>query len=509
MSKHMPPQRASWSGYTLVVVLILLLAGVAPVASQTADSVEIRALEHSGQGVVASEEGRTYVTAWQPSSISVVMVATEGSYEVCVYTQRADATTALDCRQFQATGSEQRVTVDVEEWPMNATGEQTLVAEVRDSAGGDPLATASHPLVVFPAEGDADGDSLGNQRELEHGTSILVADTDTDGLDDGAEVNRFETDPTNTDTDGDELSDGVEVNEHGSNPTEIDTDGDGLEDGVEVTTYGSDPTTGDTDGDGLIDSEEVQVYQTNPTNPDTDEDGLEDGPEVNIHETSPTATDTDGDGLTDSEELNRFETNPTEVDTDGDGLEDGREVSVTNTDPNQGDTDGDGVGDGTEIEEGTDPNSAPGSNISPLGVGIQPTVAILVIGLVALIGGGLAIATGKVRLPNSVSNQPQRRENGRTQPDVQPTQTEGGPHGPSEQPLSDEALVFQLLDENDGQLRQSAVVEGTGWSKSKVSRVLSRMADDDEIQKINIGRENIVTRPDSVPDHAKSPFDDQ
>ncbi|KAB1190684.1 MULTISPECIES: binary toxin-like calcium binding domain-containing protein [Haloferax] len=506
----MPLRSASWSGYAILVVLLLLTAGVAPVASQTASNVQVRALEHSGPGVVAVEDGRTYVTGWQPSSISVVMVADPGTYDVCVHTERGDSTTSIDCQQIEATGSEQRVTIDVDEWPMNTTGEQVLVAEVHNSFDGETLAEASHPLIVFPAEGDADGDSLGNQRELERGTSIRVADTDTDGLNDGAEVNRYETDPTSTDTDGDELSDGVEVNEHGSNPNEVDTDGDGLEDGVEVTTYASDPTTGDTDGDGLIDSEEVQKYQTNPTSADTDEDGLEDGPEVNIHETSPTATDTDGDGLSDSEELNRFETNPTEIDTDGDGLEDGREVTVTNTNPNQGDTDGDGVGDGTEIEDGTDPNSAPGSNINPLGVGVQPTMVLLVISLFAIVGGGIAVATGKIHLPDSMASV--RTRDG-ADGDARATQSArigaSGTQRVNEQPLSDEARVFKLLDQHDGQLRQSAIVEGTGWSKSKVSRVLSRMADEGEVQKINIGRENIVTRPDAVPEHAKSPFEDQ
>lgn len=500
----------SRSGYTLAVVLILLTAGVVPVASQTTGGVEIRALEHSGQGVVASEDGRTYVTAWQPSSITVVMVADAGTYEVCLHTERGETRTDLDCRQVQGTGTEQRVTVEVDEWPINATGEQVLVAAVSESTGGETLTTARQSLIVFPAEGDADGDSLGNRRELERGTDLRVADTDTDGLNDGAEVNRYETDPTNTDTDGDNLSDGVEVNEHGSNPNEVDTDGDGLQDGVEVTTYASDPTTGDTDGDGLLDSEEVNRYQTNPTSADTDEDGLEDGPEVNVYETNPTAVDTDGDGLSDSEELNRFETNPTEIDTDGDGLEDGREVTVLNTNPNQGDTDGDGVGDGTEVEEGTDPNSAPGSNIDPLGVGIQPTVAILLIGLIALVGGGIAVASGRIHLPNGLSK---TTSQGEVDGEVADSRSMVTPAGTSqqvaEQPLSDEARVFKLLDQHDGQLRQSAVVEETGWSKSKVSRVLSRMADEGDIEKINIGRENIVTRPDAVPEHAKSPFEDR
>jgi len=68
--------------------------------------------------------------------------------------------------------------------------------------------------------------------------------------------------------------------------------------------------------------------------------------------------------------------------------------------------------------------------------------------------------------------------------------------------------VRRLLDEHGGRLPQSEIVERTGWSKSKVSRVLSAMADDGQIQKIRIGRENLVTRPGDEPEHAGGPFDE-
>ncbi|WP_424019913.1 helix-turn-helix transcriptional regulator [Halorientalis pallida] len=68
--------------------------------------------------------------------------------------------------------------------------------------------------------------------------------------------------------------------------------------------------------------------------------------------------------------------------------------------------------------------------------------------------------------------------------------------------------VRRLLDEHGGRLPQSEIVERTGWSKSKVSRVLSAMAEDEQVRKIRIGRENLVTRPGDVPEHAGSPFDD-
>jgi hypothetical protein len=34
------------------------------------------------------------------------------------------------------------------------------------------------------------------------------------------------------------------------------------------------------------------------------------------------------------------------------------------------------------------------------------------------------------------------------------------------------------------------------------------MADEGTVAKINLGRENLIARPESVPEHARSPFDE-
>jgi hypothetical protein len=73
--------------------------------------------------------------------------------------------------------------------------------------------------------------------------------------------------------------------------------------------------------------------------------------------------------------------------------------------------------------------------------------------------------------------------------------------------LSDEQRVHALVDDRGGRVRQSVIVEETGWSKSKVSRVLSEMADEGSIEKITIGRENLIAHPDAVPEGAGSPFE--
>ncbi len=89
--------------------------------------------------------------------------------------------------------------------------------------------------------GDFDKDGLSNSVEFDRGTDSANADTDGDGLKDGAETS---TDPLNRDSDGDRLLDGAEVTS-GTDPGKKDTDGDGVEDGAEVLDLGTDPKKAD------------------------------------------------------------------------------------------------------------------------------------------------------------------------------------------------------------------------------------------------------------------------
>ncbi|HED33212.1 MAG TPA: hypothetical protein ENJ08_03200 [Gammaproteobacteria bacterium] len=65
---------------------------------------------------------------------------------------------------------------------------------------------------------DIDGDGLTNTEEDLLGTDPLLADTDSDGLIDGEEVNIYATNPLISDTDGDGLTDGEEINIYNTNP---------------------------------------------------------------------------------------------------------------------------------------------------------------------------------------------------------------------------------------------------------------------------------------------------
>src|SRR5689334_1131068 len=75
---------------------------------------------------------------------------------------------------------------------------------------------------VSAAKGDPDHDKLNNLGEYRNKTNPRKADTDRDGLSDGAEVKRYHTDPRKSDTDRDGLSDGAEILDK-TNPLAADT----------------------------------------------------------------------------------------------------------------------------------------------------------------------------------------------------------------------------------------------------------------------------------------------
>jgi hypothetical protein len=124
-----------------------------------------------------------------------------------------------------------------------------------------------------------------------------------------------------------------------------DTDTDGLDDGLEVNKYWTLPLVADTDGDGFIDGVEVRLG-TDPT-----EASSQPTPKT------PGFTDLDGDGLSNNEER-KLGSDPQRIDTDFDGLSDFQEVREYLSSPILVDSDGDNAWDGEEVEAGTDPTDA-------------------------------------------------------------------------------------------------------------------------------------------------------
>jgi hypothetical protein len=74
-------------------------------------------------------------------------------------------------------------------------------------------------------------------------------------------------------------------------------------------------------------------------------------------------------------------------------------------------------------------------------------------------------------------------------------QPSGGGAAVDSELLSDEERVEQLLEENGGRMKQAKIVEETRWSNAKVSQLLSAMADEGRVEKLRIGRENLISLP--------------
>jgi len=132
--------------------------------------------------------------------------------------------------------------------------------------------------------------------------------------------------------------------------------------------------------------------------------------------------------------------------------------------------------------------------------------AAVVIG-VAIIGGALLLrrqdTTGETTGTANANGGVDSLETSPTEP---ATDRGAGPAEPaaesdesSEEDLSllaDDERVLRLLERNGGRMRQAKIVSETKWSDAKVSQLLSSMADDDEITKLRIGRENLISLPE-------------
>lgn len=63
--------------------------------------------------------------------------------------------------------------------------------------------------------------------------------------------------------------------------------------------------------------------------------------------------------------------------------------------------------------------------------------------------------------------------------------------GAAEEP--DEYEQIRRIDSTvDGKLPQQEIVKQTNWSEAKVSRVVSRLAEDGRLEKVRIGRQNFI-----------------
>lgn len=151
------------------------------------------------------------------------------------------------------------------------------------------------------------------------------------------------------------------------------------------------------------------------------------------------------------------------------------------------------------------PTPTPGSGSSGIGSSIGLMALVLggvgVLGVVAVIA---VMAVGTERVQTLLTRAGTREEDDTVEKtSVAGTQvTEGGDDaGESDSEidlelLSDEERVERLLEQNGGRMKQATIVKETGWSNAKVSQLLSAMEEDDRINKLRIGRENLISFPE-------------
>jgi clumping factor A len=217
-------------------------------------------------------------------------------------------------------------------------------------------AVAPAPEIIGNGENDTDRDGLTDRQERRFGSDPFDADSDDDGIWDGAESGRDSDgdgliDALDPDSDNDGLLDGTEAGltfadlgrdtrrDRGAffadrdsgrtttSPVDRDSDDDGVPDGAE-----------DPDGDGvaIFSAGSLADATAAPAPPsDRDRDWLSDAEEIAIG-SDPTDADSDDDGILDGAEPNpRFDSdrdgriNALDPDSDGDGLCDGMEVGLT------------------------------------------------------------------------------------------------------------------------------------------------------------------------------------
>jgi Mg-chelatase subunit ChlD len=265
-------------------------------------------------------------------------------------------TTGSEDVRFLVTFSEDVENVDVGDFALTATGTVTATIDsiVRKTAGISKTWVAQ--ITDIDGEGTLRLDLKDTNDIVDGGFdkgqsySVVLKDSDGDGIPDNVEDPNGDGDPTNDDTDEDgtpnyldpdDDGDGIPTKDedvNGENTSlDDDTDGDGTPNYLDT----------DDDGDGTLTSEEC---------PDTTACPDEDGNGIEDHlEPSGGADDTDGDGIPNSEEDPNGNGNLMDDDTDGDGIpnykdddDDGDEIPTKDECPDSSactDTDSDTIPD--------------------------------------------------------------------------------------------------------------------------------------------------------------------
>ncbi len=220
------PRQPKWSGLERVFPFSV------QVAAEAGESQS-----HSGE-VVA----RSRIPAWLvPVLLTLCFLLAGGAATASwiAYSNTANATATARAIVGLQTAAAQTVLADAElsKQAAQATQKAAEAAQATAFAATGIAEKTQEALSISlaataKAEGDDDSDGLSNLQEAALGTQPNNPDTDADGLNDGAEVNQYGTNPKLMDTDGDTIPDGKEVT-LGTSPLNKDTDGDGIQDNVD------------------------------------------------------------------------------------------------------------------------------------------------------------------------------------------------------------------------------------------------------------------------------------
>ncbi|XGI83646.1 DUF4897 domain-containing protein [Halorutilales archaeon Cl-col2-1] len=135
-------------------------------------------------------------------------------------------------------------------------------------------------------------------------------------------------------------------------------------------------------------------------------------------------------------------------------------------------------GDGDTTQTGED--TSDGSNRGLLFVGVA---------LVLIVAGAAIYYYRREQDSSSEDNESDTKIQADTETQ---TQTSTAAETGSGTVMTDEERVEAVLEANGGRMRQAEIADEFDWSASKTSRVIGKMVEDDSVEKLRLGRENLI-----------------
>lgn len=145
------------------------------------------------------------------------------------------------------------------------------------------------------------------------------------------------------------------------------------------------------------------------------------------------------------------------------------------------------------IESGNSTSESDPSDDGPSGPSMPWVIVVLTLALLATVGvAGWLIGRRRADdAPSAPGTDAARRTDGSTESES------AAADGPPPELLSNEERVLRLLEQRGGRVKQQEVVSELGWTEAKTSQVVGELREDGEIEVFRIGRENVLSLPES------------